>query len=165
MSKEYTSYITEHVNNVQKAADWLYSHGIIPEHISLGLHDVSKYTPEEYEAYDNYFYGKRTEQVKKDFDYAWLHHIHANPHHWQHWVLVNDEDGTYGLEIPERHVYEMIADWWSFSHKTGNLREIFSWYDSHKKKMILHEKTRKLVEDILDKIKKELDKEEANENK
>jgi predicted small metal-binding protein len=46
----------------------------------------------------------------------------------------------------------------SFSHKTGNLYEIFDWYKAHIKKMILHKNTKKLVEDILDKIKKELDK-------
>ena len=39
------------------------------------------------------------------------------------------------------------------------LVEIFDWYKAHTKKMILHENTKKLVEEILDKIKKELDKE------
>ena len=98
-------------------------------------------------------------KVKIDFDYAWLHHIHQNPHHWQHWVLVNDDEGSYALEMPKEFVYEMICDWWSFSHKTGNLYEIFDWYKAHSKKMILHENTRKLVEEILDKIKSELDRE------
>ena len=53
----------------------------------------------------------------------------------------------------------MISDWWSFSFKTGDLKEIFNWYDSHKKNMILHKNTRKLVEDILTKIKKILNEE------
>ena len=61
--------------------------------------------------------------------------------------------------MPKNYVIEMISDWWAFSHKSGNLYEIFEWYKSHKKTMILNEKTRKLVEDTLDKIKKELDKE------
>ena len=62
-------------------------------------------------------------------------------------------------DLSKEFVYEMICDWWSFSHKTGNLYEIFDWYKAHSKKMILHENTRKLVEEILDKIKTELDKE------
>jgi predicted small metal-binding protein len=53
----------------------------------------------------------------------------------------------------------LISDWWAFSHKSGNLYEIFDWYKDHTKKMILHKNTKKLVEDILDKIKAELDKE------
>ena len=122
-------------------------------------HDESKSSAEEYVPYVDYFYGARDSETDERFNRAWLHHIHQNPHHWQHWVLVNDDGGTYALEMPKEFVYEMICDWWSFSHKTGNLYEIFDWYKAHSKKMILHENTRKLVEEILDKIKKELDKE------
>ena len=163
MSAEYNTYIIEHVDNVKKAYMWLKDHNIIKEDIldQLNLHDASKYTDEEYNAYDDYFYGTKTKVVKESFNYAWLHHIHQNPHHWQYWVLVNDDDGTIGLEMPKNYIYEMICDWWSFSHKTGNLSEIFDWYKSHKKNMILHENTRKLVEEILDKIKEELNKEAA----
>lgn len=162
MSAEYNTYIIEHVDNVKKAYMWLKDHNIIKEDIldQLNLHDASKYTDEEYKAYDDYFYGTKTKAVKEAFNYAWLHHIHHNPHHWQYWVLVNDDDGTLGLEMPENYVYEMVCDHWAFSHKSGNLYEIFDWYKSHKKNMILHENTRKLYENILDKIKKELDKEE-----
>ena len=160
MSVEYNTYIIEHVDNVKKAYKWLKDHNIILEEYSfiIDFHDLSKFSDEEYNAYDNYFYGRKTEKVKKEFNYAWLHHIHNNPHHWQHWVLINDEDGTHALEMPKEYVVEMISDWWAFSHKSGNLYEIFDWYKSHKKNMILHENTRKLVEDILDKIKTELDK-------
>jgi hypothetical protein len=163
MSTAYRTYIIEHVSNVIKAYNWLVEHNITSESLrtQISLHDVSKYSDHEYDAYDNYFYGRKTEKVKSDFNYAWLHHIHNNPHHWQHWVLVNDEDGTQALEMPKEYVIEMICDWWAFSHKSGNLYEIFDWYKSHKKNMILHDKTKKLVEEILDRIKQELDKDKA----
>ena len=161
MSTEYSNYIVTHVENVKKAQNWLKDHKIISEELAsqIDSHDLSKYSAEEYEAYDNYFYGKQTEKVKTDFNYAWLHHIHNNPHHWQHWVLINDDDGTYALEMPKEYVIEMLSDWWAFSHESGNLYEIFDWYKDHTKKMILHKNTKKLVEDILGKIKAELDKE------
>lgn len=161
MSIEYSNYIMEHVANVEKAYVWLREKEIISDELTtqINWHDVSKYLKDEYDAYDNYFYGKKTEKVKTEFNYAWLHHIHNNPHHWQHWVLVNDEDGTHALEMPREYVIEMICDWWAFSHKSGNLYEIFDWYKSHKKNMILHEKTKKLVEELLNRIKEELDKE------
>ena len=165
MSTEYSNYIMEHVANVEKAYIWLREKEIISDELTtqINWHDVSKYLNDEYDAYDNYFYGRKTEKVKLEFNYAWLHHIHNNPHHWQYWVLVNDEDGTHALEMPREYVIEMICDWWAFSHKSGNLYEIFDWYKSHKKNMILHENTKKLVEELLDKIKEELNKEAVNE--
>ena len=165
MSTEYSNYIMEHVANVEKAYIWLREKEIISDELTtqINWHDVSKYLNDEYDAYDNYFYGRKTEKVKLEFNYAWLHHIHNNPHHWQYWVLVNDEDRTHALEMPREYVIEMICDWWAFSHKSGNLYEIFDWYKSHKKNMILHENTKKLVEELLDRIKEELNKEAVNE--
>ena len=164
MSAEYNTYIIEHVDNVKKAYFWLKDHNIIKEDIldQLNLHDASKYTEEEYKAYDLYFYGTKTEKVKKDFDYAWLHHIHENPHHWQHWVLVNDDEGTYALEMSKEFVYEMICDWWSVSWSKDDPFEIFDWYEKNKKKIKLSKNTRKTVEDILDKLEAKLTKVRGN---
>ena len=173
MSEQYNNYLTEHINNVQKGLEWLVSNEIIPQFTDHGIptstidmtHDRSKYTVEEYEAYDDYFYGKEGKDeddvaiIDSCFDYAWLHHIHNNPHHWQYWLLFEDEGNIKALEMPRIYVYEMIADWWAFSWRSGNLREIFDWYEAHKRKMRLHEKTRELVEDILKKLDEKLPKE------
>lgn len=159
MSKAYTDYIITHRSNVKKAYNWLRENKIITKNLDaqITMHDISKYSDEEYLAYDEYFYGKeKTEKVESDFNYAWLHHIHKNPHHWQYWVLKHDDEPEEALEMPENYVYEMICDWWSFSFKINKLDEIFSWYEKHKG-MVLHKNTRKLVEDILEKIKKALD--------
>jgi len=166
MSREYDDYIREHVANVQRAFDWLDAH--IPEvhekmankNYILSMHDASKTQEDEYNAYDAYFYGgNKSYKVVSDFNYAWLKHIHRNPHHWQYWVLKHDDEPEEALEMPYPYIIEMICDWWSFSFKSGNLKEIFDWYEKHKG-MVLHEKTRKIVEDILKKIREELDKEE-----
>ena len=167
MSNQYDEYLNNHIMDVNRAFSWLRTN--LPEVVDpnggfttilyLGRHDESKYSYEEYDAYDAYFYGKKNKEVKEDFNYAWLHHIHENPHHWQHWVLVNDdpEEGTIALDIPYKYAIEMICDWWSFSWKTGNLYEIFDWYENHKKRMILSKNTRELVEQILGQIKEKLD--------
>jgi hypothetical protein len=157
MSKDYTNYIIEHCENVRKAYDWLVDHKIIKNDFLMHIvhHDLSKWQDEEYKAYDKYFYGKeKTKDVEEAFNYAWLHHIHNNPHHWQHWVLINDDDGTHALEMPEGYVVEMFCDHASFSFKTGNLEEVSKWYKDHKLNMILHKNTRVMYEDILDKYMK-----------
>lgn len=183
MSQQYDEYLHEHISNVNKAINWLFDHGIVSsknlwiENLDNSLnavsqaHDESKFMPEEYDAYDDYFYGKEgkdeddIEVIDNAFDYAWLHHIHHNPHHWQYWVLINDDDGKpMPLEMPKHYVIEMIADWMSFSFKTGNLTEIFDWYDAHSEKMILHPNTKKLVERMLNEMERILKKDEEKDD-
>lgn len=170
MSREYDNYLAEHKGNVARGFHWIQEHlpelipaedGIDYEHQICFAHDKSKNESDEYDAYDAYFYGRnRSFQVVQDFNYAWLNHIHRNPHHWQHWILLNDEPnkGEIILDIPYHYVLEMICDWWTFSWAKGDLTEIFNWYDQHKSYMKLSEKTRKTVEDILWKIRLELQK-------
>ncbi len=162
MSYLYDEYLHDHIEGVQKAYGWLMEHHLIPADSfvqDLSEHDASKREPKEYEAYDRYFYsGNKSYKVVRDFNYAWLHHIHHNPHHWQYWVLQHDDAPEEALEMPKNRVIEMICDWWSFSWKSGNLGEIFDWYEKHKD-MKLHENTRKMVEDILEKIQEILEEE------
>lgn len=179
---QYEEYLHQHIGNVQKGYEWLKEN--LPEVVSvnnyfeettyygeldeiIAKHDSSKRTklPNadeyydlkcEYDAYANYFYGEQTEEVTAAFDRAWLAHIHANPHHWQHWMLQNDEDGLILLDMPYVFIIEMIADHWSFSWKTGNLYEIFDWYEKNKAGILISDKTRKTYENILMKIKHKL---------
>ncbi|WP_407450036.1 DUF5662 family protein [Fibrobacter sp.] len=166
MSYEYDRYLTQHKAGVTKGYEWIKEN--IPELIDENCsgewdicfnHDASKTDCEEYRAYDAYFYGgNRSYKVVQDFKLAWLHHIHNNPHHWQHWILINDDpkEGEIILDMPYQFIIEMICDWWSFSWTKGKLTEIFNWYDAHKDYMKLSDKTRKTVEDILVKIKAKL---------
>ena len=63
-----------------------------------------------------------------------------------------------------RYILEMICDWWSFSWSSGNLNEIFSWYDKRKDYMKLGKQTRKTVENILEQTKKKLEELKDAEN-
>ena len=167
MSLEYDNYLRQHINNVANAYSWLMRNIAGANMFGMGtdfifLHDDPKFTSDEYDPYDEYFYcDRKTTEIQNNFNYAWLHHIHNNKHHWQYWVLINDdpEEGTIALDIPYKYVLEMIADWWSFSWKSGNLYEIFGWYDSHKAYMILSKNTRETVEEILAEMKEKLDSE------
>lgn len=162
MSIEYDRYLKEHRENVKHGLEWMRDNLPVSTINKFAIedalseadqHDESKYSKEEYDAYDAHFYGDiKSHQVLQEFNKAWLHHQHMNPHHWQHWVLINDDlvDGTIALEMPLKYVYEMIADWWSFSWLAkANLFEIFNWYKLHQGRMILNQKTRFIVENIL----------------
>lgn len=159
MSQQYDLYLKKHKANVKKGFDWLQTNmpWLFEGRPSAVWqtefeHDASKSNPDEYEAYDAYFYGgNRSHAIVEAFNRAWLLHIHRNPHHWQHWVLINDDpgEGEVLLEMPYNYIIEMICDWWAFSWEKGDLSEIFSWYDDHQAYIKLHPKTRATVEDIL----------------
>ena len=171
MSAEYDAYIKEHIENLKRGLEWVQQNlsgpfingeKLTEAMLNADIHDQSKWTVEEYDAYDKYFYGDhvRPPEVQSAFDRAWLHHIHQNPHHWQHWVLLEDDPnlGSFGkiLDMPLEYVYEMIADWWTFSWKNKNLMEIFNWYAAHRDNIRLSAKTRMIVEGILSQIYKVL---------
>ena len=174
VSFQYDQYLTQHRSNVKRGFDWIAEN--LPELLVDGFdygwqiefaHDKSKDEQDEYEAYDAYFYGgNRSYAVMQNYQKAWLLHLHRNPHHWQYWILINDdpEEGEIILEMPYNYIIEMICDWWAFSWQKGKLDEIFGWYDEHCKYMKLHPKTRKTIEDILEKMKTKLDEiKEKNE--
>lgn len=166
MSNQYDRYLENHKANVRKGFEWMLEN--LPELVrdipglewqTMFAHDQSKSEPDEYEAYDAYFYGgNRSYSVVQEYRKAWLLHLHRNPHHWQHWILINDdpEEGEIILEMPDNYILEMICDWWAFSWADGNLSEIFNWYDEHKKYMKLHPDTRKRVEYILGRMKEKI---------
>lgn len=97
---------------------------------------------------------------------ATVMHIHRNPHHWQHWVLINDEpkEGTIFIEMPYQYIIEMICDWWAFSWIKGDLSEMFAWYKDHTDYIKMHNNTRSIVEEILEMIRTKLTEVENAEN-
>ena len=172
MSEQYNLYLLNHARNVQKGFWWFMIHrpDIFQEldidaesfNTLILIHDASKRAEEEYDAYDEYFYGinqKPYDEVDQEINRAWLHHIHNNPHHWQHWVLTNDYPykGENILDMPNDYILEMVCDWWSFSWAQRDPTLIFNWYEEHKDHMKLSESTRSTVEYILQEMKEVLD--------
>jgi len=166
--------LERHKKDVKKGFEWMKKHiptamNVVPSYMDrlIANHDQSKTGICEYDPYDDYFYGGcRTPAVVEAFEAAWLNHIHVNPHHWQHWVLVNDDpkEGAKALEMPSVYVVEMVCDWWSFSWSQRNLKSIFEWYDQHKDYIKLHKNTRKLVESILNQMYEALVEDTEDDN-
>lgn len=123
------------------------------------VHDWTKFTLAEWGPYVDFFYRgepsskSSSGQVRKvasiEFEHAWNHHQKLNPHHWQYWVLIPDEDGGGGLEIPETYVREMLADWAGAGEAITGKVDPAGWYRKNGSKMILHDKTRVMVEAML----------------
>jgi len=153
---------------------WAHKALVLQQCVKMGVpwlgvcHDLSKYTPREFGPYARKFYGpdvpsnddvarvlshggtapKWTEwTVKQAFDYAWLYHQHQNRHHWQYWVLNEDDRLPRALEIPRPYTIEMLADWCAMSLKfTGTVAKVQDWYTEHCPKLTLHPRTRARIE-------------------
>lgn len=121
----------------------------------LALHDWSKFLPDEWCPYRDFFYkrdgatdGCYLAGNDDAFDAAWLKHIHRQPHHWQHWFLREDEGVVKCVEMPYQYVLEMLADWHGAGAAQGSELSTYEWYqeNAHIK---LHPTTRLIVEALL----------------
>jgi len=116
-------------------------------------HDLSKFRPSEFFPYVNHFYGRPCVPYnKKDdyvadvaFDTAWLHHQRRNPHHWQYWLLTNDEDLPCTLEMPMRYRKEMLADWRG-AHKAQGGKDLVAWYTYNQSSIELASNTKRWIQ-------------------
>lgn len=149
---KYARYVFWHKWYVGKAC---WKRGLICQGI---VHDWSKLTPSEWFPYVNRFYLSDYNHQKEGyfhepngcaFDYAWLYHQRRNPHHWQYWVLVQDEEPTIVLDMPYKYLLEMVCDWYGAGMAQGK-PDIKAWYLKNKDRIKLSDKTRFLVERELD---------------
>ena len=139
---KYARYVLRHKWFVFRAAcklgiPWL---GII--------HDWSKLMPSEWIPYARFFY-KPTDTGDAAFDFAWLLHQKRNKHHWQWWVLPEDEGGLKVLPMSDRYRREMLADWRGAGRAQGYGDNTCEWYEANKTKMQLHPDTREWIEKML----------------
>lgn len=156
MSEKYDEYLTRHREAVFDCYKMLTGKSLtlFCEGTPVG-HDASKYSKEEYKAYDEFFYPSDGSEVGKDpirkeaFGKAWLHHQNCNSHHWQYHVLINDDKGIKPLEMPLSDVYEMVADWGSFAYQQKNGQCLRDWYKANRDKQLMHDKTRELVDALV----------------
>ena len=165
--QDYSDYLKNHVANVEKGYRWFEAN--LPQYLNSNIkelvehHDKSKWSYEEFCPYADYFYGDK-EEAREAFEYAWLHHVHNNPHHWEYWLLFDpDKYMCKAYRMPIRYVIEMILDWWSFSWRKGKLTEIFDWYYGKvdNDEFNFHPDTKKMVEKILCEMEEKLIKNET----
>lgn len=125
------------------------------------IHDLSKFRPSEWLPYARHFhnpdgtnkqvrnntgYYKPTDTGDKAFDFAWLLHQKCNRHHWQWWILPEDDGGVKVLPMPDKYRRELLADWQGASVTQGYGWDVGPWYQENKGRMQLHPETRQWLE-------------------
>lgn len=125
------------------------------------IHDWSKLLPSEFFPYAKYFYGNYKsiqefngdvrnkylssgcykERIDEKFDFAWLLHQKRNRHHWQWWLLREDNGGVKILDMQPKYRCEMFCDWLG-AGRAQRAGPVWEWYDANMEKMQLSEDTR-----------------------
>ena len=123
------------------------------------LHDLSKYTPEEFRTGILYYQGNRSpnaaEKEEVGYSRAWLHHKGRNKHHYEYWIDLGDdrEKGMQGMKMPIPYVVEMFVDRLAASkvYAKGNYTDsdALNYYKRTWKYMVIHPDSRKLLERLL----------------
>lgn len=170
--KQYKKYLIQHSNNIKKAYKKLIHNPniylIIDKEIlnklynRILIHDKSKYSPEEFDAYRKNYYPispREKEENIESFKLAWEHHWKNNPHHWeyrqnkQYFDIHNDDEVV--------DVLENIIDWMAMGYQFKD--KAYKYYEQNKNKIILCDRERAFLEHVLYNILK--DKEENNGRK
>lgn len=163
--REYSDYIKTHVNNVKKA---FFNYGDIMLRVldyespdvylelnnRIDIHDDSKWSLEEYEPYRKKFYPYQDEVKISDYEFnkAWLHHIHNNPHHPEYWIYYNADNKTVTIyDMDDFSIIEMLCDWIAMGMTHNNTA--YDYYRNNpKKKEVLSPNTQFKVNKILNEI-------------
>ena len=79
------------------------------------LHDLSKYSPEEFWQGAKYWEGVRSPNAKarevEGWSTAWMHHKGRNKHHYEYWTDLNKQTRQYEpVPMPTRYLVESVMD-------------------------------------------------------
>lgn len=145
VARNYYNSLIAHIENVREAGRKL---GVSNE--QLMAHDLSKFGGQEFPAYANRFFGEPDEDR---FMFAWLHHLHNNPHHWDHWVFPRPK--TQGIQfhgvlpMPDRFALEMVADWMGAGKSYQGSWDMTGWLKENLPNIMLHPITADYVKGVL----------------
>lgn len=122
----------------------------------LIIHDWSKFLPSEWKPYAYTFYDKNGNKQYKEspeFKRAWNYHQKRNKHHWQYWLLKEDDGLFIPIAMPEKYMLEMLADWMGAGRAITGRWEVVEWYEKNNHKIILHDYVRICLEQKMKEIK------------
>ncbi len=132
------------------------------------LHDLSKYSWEEFWLGVQYYQGNRSpiaaEREDMGFSKAWLHHKGRNKHHHEYWIDFTTDlsQGLSGHRIPLKYVIEMMMDRIAaartYKGKAYTDSSPWEYHEYTSPYLVIHPETKALLEKLLFMLKEEGEK-------
>lgn len=124
------------------------------------LHDLSKYSPEEFWIGAKYYQGNRSpnnaERETIGYSSAWLHHKGRNKHHYEYWIDYSSKSAAGGfipVAMPDKYIAEMLIDRIAackvYNGDDYTDKSPLEYYHMGKEPAPLHEYTRTHLERLL----------------
>ena len=111
---------------------------LISVNYNVPLHDLSKYSAEEFEQYRQWYYPMEDEIRDEElFNQAWNHHKEVNLHHWESMQNISNKRDKLAFTL------ELIADWMSVGYMKNE--GVMDYYDKNKDKVILEDWQHELI--------------------
>ena len=158
-AKNHFRTITEHKIMVMKNC---FRVGLIKQGL---LHDLSKYSWEEFKTGVKYYQGNRSpnaaEKEAVGYSAAWLHHKGRNKHHFEYWTDYSPVRGVgvTGVKMPVRYVAEMFCDRLAACHiyhqEAYTDSDPYDYFQRSRHLAGMHEETAALLEGMLLVLKEE----------
>lgn len=147
VAEKFEKSLKAHIAAVQEAGRQL---GV--SEVQLSLHDESKWTFYEFPGYAIHFQGGGAPDM---FAAAWLHHIHENEHHWEHWLFPDNytpkgstvENGC--VFMPYNFALEMVADWMGASFAYTGSWDMTDWLFKNWGRVRFHSRSRAYIREVL----------------
>lgn len=159
--KEYLRYLKQILKHKKYVFEECKSCGIPWQGI---VHDLSKFSKEEFFSSAKYFYGNQSPHYKdaeeNGYSLAWLHHKGCNKHHWEYWTDFYEDTGEVKAnKIPYRYVVEMVCDWIgagkAYKNTSWKQSEPLEYYNKVRAGRHFHPETELLIITFLKCIKDE----------
>lgn len=134
------------------------------------LHDLSKYSPEEFWVGVKYYQGTRSpndaEREEKGYSAAWLHHKGRNKHHYEYWIDYNKKAGPgrmVPVAMPDKYIAEMVMDRIAackvYKGKAYTDSAPLEYFEKGCQNHLMHETTRKKLKELLQMLAEQGEKE------
>lgn len=124
----------------------------------LITHDMSKLSWTELNGYVKFIF---IDKDRDKFMLTWNHHLKHNKHHPEYWIIPNKKDShkIEVLDMPEKYVREMIADWHGAGMAYVGHDDVSEWFIANQKRFNFSKNTteilkRVLIEDDLENLSK-----------
>lgn len=90
------------------------------------IHDLSKFSIYEF---------------WKNSSEAYKHHIKINPHHYEYWILNNDNF----IEMSRKYALELICDYLA----NQKIKQVYEWWNDNRSILKIHEDTKCYINNVL----------------